>query len=69
MKHAPRLYLEDRVGRLVFKLATRGVDFKDSTQVKLRCTATFKLDACTAVYDEDKTWDAVLIDLKQTVGG
>lgn len=69
MKHAPRLYLEDRVGRLCFRMATRGADFKESTQVKMRCTATFRLDACTAMSSEDKTWEAVLVDLKQSLGG
>ena len=65
MKHAPRLFLEDKVGRLSFKLATRGADFKDNTEVSLRCTATFRLDACTAVSSEDKTWEAILVSLRQ----
>ncbi len=67
MKHAPRLLLEDRVGRIIFKIATRGADFKDTTVVKLRCTASFRLDACTAVSSEDKTWEAVLVGLKQNL--
>lgn len=67
MKHAPRLFLEDRVGRLIFKLATRGAEYKDTTIVKLRCTATFRLDSCVAVSSEDKTWEAVLVGLERNL--
>ena len=65
MKHAPRLFLEDKVGRLCFRLATRGEGFTDTTLVKMQVTATFRLNACIAASTEDKTWEAELVGLRQ----
>ena len=60
-RFAPRVYLEERLNKFIFRVVTRGEGFKDGTVVKLNCIATLRLDDCTAVSDEDKTWEAQLI--------
>lgn len=64
-RFAPRLLLEDKLGRLVFRIATRGEGFNENSLVFMRCTAWFKLSNCTAIGTEDKTWEAELIKLEQ----
>lgn len=64
-RFAPRLLLEDKVGRLAFRLATRGQGFSEDSVVEMNCKVYFRLSNCTAISSDDKTWEAEVTNIKQ----